>query len=132
VATEIDLPWTYVAGPAGLIGQLIADDRIEALPAAPADPLTRVENWVAAWAEEAAAGLLQSGEAVITTSRGTVQSWLDRPVRGQPTELRTRSVGDNGVMSGGGQPLSRAADYEALRLEIASRLARAIIELVGV
>ncbi len=33
VATEIDLAWTYVGGPAGLIGQLISEARIEALPA---------------------------------------------------------------------------------------------------
>ena len=37
VATEIDLEWTYVGGPRGLIDAILADDRIEALPAAPDD-----------------------------------------------------------------------------------------------
>ena len=32
VASEIDLLWTYVGGPRGLIDTILADDRIEALP----------------------------------------------------------------------------------------------------
>jgi hypothetical protein len=35
VASEIDLQWTYVGGPRGLIDAVLADDRIEALPATP-------------------------------------------------------------------------------------------------
>jgi hypothetical protein len=33
VATEIDYAWTYVGGPAELIERVLADDRLEALPA---------------------------------------------------------------------------------------------------
>ena len=65
---------------------MLADPRIEALPAGPGDPLARVEDWVTGWAEQAAADLFATGEAVITTSRGTVQAWLSRPglaARGQ-------------------------------------------------
>ncbi len=79
VATEIDLAWTYVAGPAGLIDALLADSRLEALPARPDDPLTRVEDWVSGWAEQAADDLLATGEATITTCRGTVRARLTRP-----------------------------------------------------
>jgi hypothetical protein len=81
VASEIDLAWTYVAGPAGLIERLVAEERIEALPARPADPLTRIEEWVASWAAAATAELLATGEATITTSPGTDRAWLDRPSR---------------------------------------------------
>ncbi len=53
VASEIDLGWSYLGGPAGLIGQVLADPRIEALPASPDDPVSRVEDWVDAWARAA-------------------------------------------------------------------------------
>ena len=46
VATDVDLPWTYVGGPRGLIDAIAADRRIEALPASPGDPVSRVEDWV--------------------------------------------------------------------------------------
>ena len=35
VASEIDLGWSYVGGQAGLIEQVLADERIEALPGQP-------------------------------------------------------------------------------------------------
>lgn len=38
VASDVDLRWTYVGGPRGLIDAIIADQRIEALPASPDDP----------------------------------------------------------------------------------------------
>jgi len=34
VATEIDLAWTYVGGPAALISDVLANSRLEASPAA--------------------------------------------------------------------------------------------------
>jgi hypothetical protein len=37
VATEIDLAWTYVGGPAALIADLLTDDHLEALPAQSSD-----------------------------------------------------------------------------------------------
>ena len=89
VATEIDLPWTYVGGPAGLIDRILADERIEALPAEPADSVTHIEEWVTTAADQAAATLLTDGEAVMTTSGGTLRAWLDRPSRFRPGWLRT-------------------------------------------
>ena len=132
VASEIDLAWTYVGGPADLIERLIADGRIEALPAGPDDPLTRVEDWVASWTAEAAAELLSTGEAIITTSRGTVRAWLQRPTRLRRGALRTRSICDNsgGGWSGGHTPLSRSGE-EGLRAEISQYLSHAVIGLVG-
>lgn len=128
VASEIDLAWTYLAGPAELIRAVLADFRLEALPARPDDPLTRTEDWVSAWADHAAGRLLAAGEATITTCRGTVRAWLTRPGHVRSGWLNTESEGGNGV-SGSGR---LQADTEAgLREEIRHRLTWAIIDLVG-
>ena len=130
VASEIDLHWTYLAGPAGLIRAVLADPRLEALPARPDDRLTRVEDWVSAWAGQAADRLLAAGQATITTSRGTVRARLARPGPGRSGSLSTESVSDNGVNGTSNTCLN--ADTEAgLREEIRRPLIWAIIDLVG-
>jgi hypothetical protein len=130
VATEIDLPWTYVGGPVSLIDSILGDERIEALPAEPGDPLTHVEEWVSGWVDAATAALLADGEAVISTSRGIVRAWLDRPGRFSRGVLRTSAVGDNGVTSGSDGRLSGRGEA-AVRDEVAHYLTRAIVGLVG-
>ena len=130
VASEIDLPWTYLGGPAGLIGAVRADPRLEALPARPDDPLGRVEDWVSAWAEQAADRLLAAGEATITTSRGTVLARLARPRPGLAGSLSTQSVADNGVSRTGSTRLHEGTEA-GLRGEIRRPLIWAIIDLVG-
>ena len=130
VASEIDLAWTYVGGPAGMIERLLADGRIEAQPAAPDDPRTRVEAWVEGWVADAVAQLLSAGEAVIATPRGTVQAWLERPSWRGHAALRTRSDGDNGV-SGSGECRLSHRDGEDLRDEISLHLTCEVIGLVG-
>lgn len=130
VASEIDLPWTYVGGPAGLIGQLLADQRLEVLPAGLADAVNRVEDWVAAWAAQAARSLLSAGEDTIATSRGTLQAWLQRPDQLRPGLLRTHVVGDNGVTSDG-QHLLRGRDEADLPETIRRYLIQELIGLVG-
>jgi hypothetical protein len=129
VASEIDLPWTYVGGPAGLIERLLADGRLEVLPAGPDDPLTRTEDWVTTWAAEATTRLLSTGEAVITTSRGTVEARLERlRGRGRAT-LRTWTRGDSGVTRRTWGTLSHR-DKGGQRDEICRRLCWALIGLV--
>jgi hypothetical protein len=130
VATEIDLAWTYVGGPAGLIEAILDDQRLEALPAEPGDPLTHVEAWVTSWVDEAAAQLLAGGPAVITTSRGTVRARLDRPSRFRRGGLRTSTEGENGVSGSGWVGLGHR-DGEELREEISLYLTLAVIGLVG-
>jgi hypothetical protein len=130
VASEIDLPWTYLAGPAGLIRTVLADPRLEALPTRPGDPLNRTEDWVSAWAEQAAERLLATGDATITTSRGTVRAWLARPGQGRAGGLSIASRGDNGVSGSSGARL-HAGTEAGLREEIRKRLTVAIIDLVG-
>jgi hypothetical protein len=54
VASEIDLPWTYVAGSKELAGRLPSNVRIEALPAEPTDsPHPRMEEWIQLLVEDA-------------------------------------------------------------------------------
>jgi hypothetical protein len=130
VASEIDLPWTYVGGPAGLIERILTDERIEAIPAGPADPLNRVEEWVTTWVTQATTRLLADGEAVISTSRGTVHAWLERPSRLRRAMLRTHTVGDNGVSGSSEGALSHRGGQE-LRDEISFYLTHQVIDLVG-
>jgi hypothetical protein len=130
VASEIDLGWSYIGGPAGLIGQVLADPRIEALPASPDDPVSRVEDWVYAWAEVAAEQLMTAGTATISTSRGTVRATLRRPSWHGSGWLETSSSGDNGVDGSSRTRLSRATDAE-LRDEICHYLIWQLIGLVG-
>jgi len=121
VATEIDLEWTYVGGPRGLIDAILADDRIEALPAAPDDPVSRIEDWVSAWADELADGLLTRGEASLTTSRGTVEAWL----RSGELVIETTSALDESSSAGSSGRLSD----DNLREELLFQLTYAILEL---
>jgi hypothetical protein len=130
VATEIDLPWTYVGGPADLIERILGDERIEALAAEPGDSLTHIEEWVTRWVDDATATLLADGEAFIATSRGTVQAWLDLPSWLGRGMLRTRTAGDNGVSGTSQVGLSRSARAD-LRDDISFYLTSAITGLVG-
>jgi hypothetical protein len=130
VASEIDLGWSYVGGPAGLIGQVLADPRIEALATSPDDPVSRVEDWVDAWAQTAAEQLMTSGTATVDTSRGTIRATLRRPSWHGSGWLEISSAGDNGVSGGGSTRLSRGTDAE-LRDEICVYLTWQLIDLVG-
>ncbi|MCL4414132.1 MAG: hypothetical protein M1522_05180 [Actinobacteria bacterium] len=132
VASEIDLAWTYVAGSGTLIHEILADERIEALPAGPDDPLTRVEPFVVGLVEEAITKLLATGDTVIATSRGSVEAWMARPKRLRPGSLRTRADHDDSSRgSGGGGAVLRAHDEPGLRRELSFYLTVAVIGLVG-
>jgi hypothetical protein len=130
VASEIDLGWSYLGGPAGLIEQVLADQRIEALPIGPDDPVSRVEDWVDAWAQTATEQLMTAGTATIDTSRGTIQATLRRPAWHGAAWLETSSAGDNGVGGGSRTRLSRRTDAE-LRDEVCVYLIWQLIDLVG-
>jgi hypothetical protein len=58
VASEVDLAWTYVGGSASAVDRLLGDARVEAVPAAAGDPLTRVEAWVQRWVDAGTEALL--------------------------------------------------------------------------
>jgi hypothetical protein len=130
VASEIDLGWSYVGGPAGLIEQVLADERIEALPASPDDPVSRVEDWVNAWAVAATEQLLTAGAATVDTSRGTIRATLRRPSWHGAGLLEISSAGDNGVSGSSSTRLSQRTDAD-LRDEICVYLTWQLIDLVG-
>jgi hypothetical protein len=130
VASEIDLGWSYVGGPAGLIEQILADERIEALPASPDDPVSRVEDWVDGWAAAATEQLMTAGAATVATSRGTVRATLRRPSWHGAGLLEISSTGDNGVSGSSSTRLSQRTDVD-LRDEVGAYLTWQLIDLVG-
>jgi hypothetical protein len=129
VTSEIDLQWTYVGGPRGLIDAVLADDRIEALPATPDDPVSRIEDWVTAWADQLADGLMASGAASLSTPRGSVDAWLRRPHGIRKGDLRIevagRSVSGSSVRSG------LRGDDQKLQREVHDYLTFAVLGLTG-
>jgi hypothetical protein len=122
VASEIDLPWTYVGGPQGLIDAILADDRIEAQPAAPDDRVYRVEDWVAAWVDQLLEGVLTHGTATLTTPRGSVRAQLDTS-----EGLRIYVNGLDGDSSSSWTPLG---DPDELRESVRFHLTLAVLGLV--
>ena len=131
VASEIDLPWTYVGGSAALIASLLADDRVEAQPVSPGDNHhQRAPDWLVPAIAQAATELLDSGEATLHTWRGTVQMQLERPQGRASGSLRTRREGPN--QRGPGSSWTRVWERDPRRLrDIVTRsLSSAVIELI--
>ncbi len=125
VASEIDLAWTYVGGTTAAIDRLLGDARVEAVPAAPDDPLTRVEAWVQRWVDEATEVLLASGRATIATSMGSLEALLERPRGRRPGRLRIHRDGWSA------DTVVRHAGKDGLRRSVSSSVTHAVIELVG-
>jgi hypothetical protein len=129
VASEIDLPWTYVGGSRELIDAILADERIEALPAAPQDPVSRVEDWVTAWVGELADGLMARGAASLRTPSGSVSAWLRRPRGIRKGQLRIEVSGRDG--NGTSVRPGLHGDDEQLRREVHDYLTIAVLDLTG-
>jgi hypothetical protein len=110
VASEIDLPWTYVGGPRGLIAAILADDRIEALPAASGDQVNRTEDWVAAWAGQLLEDLLARGTASLSTPRGSVDARLRRPHGTAGGDLSIEITGRDGSTGSSWSALDQGED----------------------
>lgn len=127
VATEIDLPWTYVGGPRGLIDAILADAGIEALPAAADDPVSRVEDWVGAWIDQLTDALLANGTASLSTPRGKIDARLRRPRGIRHGELRIERTGPDS--SGSSVSPGLRGDDEQLRREVYLQLMFAVLEL---
>jgi hypothetical protein len=77
VASEIDLPCTYLGGPAELVGQVLGHPSLEALPAQ-LDDLVCVQppRWLEDRVDAAAEELLEHGHTTLTTSVGAVHATL--------------------------------------------------------
>ena len=127
VASEIDLPWTYIGGPRGLIDAILADDRIEALPAAPDDRVSRVEDWVAVWADQLLEDLLACGTASLSTPRGSVDARLRPPQGIRHGELRIAVTGRDGGSGNSWTPLDTGGNE--LRSTVHGYLTMAVLGL---
>jgi hypothetical protein len=79
VVSDIDLPWTYVAGTDETVAVLLAAPGLEVLRARPEDPVRRVEDWVSRWVAAGTDELMRGGNTRIETTRGVVAAWFDRP-----------------------------------------------------
>ncbi len=130
VATEIDLPWSYVGGSADLVEQIVADERIEALPARVGDSLARREPFVDALAATALTALLDRGEAEIDIGIATVRARLERAGSEPRAALVVTAAGERGRGSRSQRELA-AADEAAFRALLADELAAAIVSFAG-
>jgi hypothetical protein len=89
VASEIDLPWTYLGGSEAVVAEVLGrTETIEALRSAPDDEVNRVEPWVEARAAAAASELLETGHTTVTTGAGIDQAWLQPHQPGKPGTFR--------------------------------------------
>ena len=87
VASEIDLPSTYVGGSRQLAAQLVEDHRIETLAAEPTDSSFRVASWVVELVENSVDTLISSKRLAIDTDVGFVYASLTH------SRLRRRGTG---------------------------------------
>ncbi|HEY1832292.1 MAG TPA: hypothetical protein VGG38_18800 [Acidimicrobiales bacterium] len=129
VATELDLQWTYVAGTAGMIDEILVDRRIEALPVDPADPMMRIEGWVQNWIDAAVSALFENGQASITTSMGTIRASLERPSRLHHGAFRCQSTDLEGrARSSTAVPL-RSTNAEEILSDVTFTLTHQVLAL---
>jgi len=134
VATEIDLDWTYVGGPSGLIDRLVADQRVEAQRARAGDHHhLRVQPWLARAIDRTTDELFASGQATLHTWRGNLSAQLERPRDDRDGFLRTRCEGEDPLtrpQSGSGWTRlhDHDPDGDALRAAVTSALTIRVID----
>ena len=130
VATEIDLAWTYIGGPAALISEVLANPRLEAQPASPGDHhRQRTPEWLASAIEVTATTLLESGTATLHTWRGDVHAQLKRPHGQTDGDLHIQRRPSTGF-GGSGWRRMNEPDPVRLRHRLTTALTWAAIELL--
>jgi hypothetical protein len=118
VASEIDLPWTYLAGPSTLIEAVLGELRLEALPARDDDPMQfRVHGWLVDTIAAAATELAESGAITVTTPAGSVHAHLTRPTPEEQGWLHTdyESAGGDNSGSSSGSAIETTSEDELLK-----------------
>jgi hypothetical protein len=128
VASEIDLPWTYVGGCHRLIDGLLECEELETLPAGPDDRVWRVESWVARWVNEGVNALMRDGHCQIVTTRGVVSGWFQRPGL-SPGALGITAETTDGRRAGRRTQLEPSTD-ERVRRVLALHLTMSVVDLV--
>jgi hypothetical protein len=129
VASEIDLPWTYVGGSSGLIERLLADDRLETVAASPDDPCWHdVDGCLTSLIDRTVADVVATGSARLELAAGTVSvTWMPARRQGRGT-VTTRSERSGGW--GGRNSPVRARDPEEMNRQIAREIHRAVLNLI--
>jgi hypothetical protein len=128
VASEIDLRWTYVGGSSELIARILADERVEALPATPEDPSSlAVSGWLSDIIETATDELMATGSLHLEFALGSVEmSWRDEKQRGRfVIDSRTTA---RSAWSSNSSPIW-ARDRTFLRSRMRSQVERAVLQL---
>jgi hypothetical protein len=128
VVSEVDLCWSYVGGSAALVGELVTDPAIEALPADPWHLHSWVEGYIVEHAQRTVSGLIGTGKASIETAGGTVRATLRQPGR-RSGSLRIQSEGRHVVNSREEHRLTASGEAE-LAAEITGYLTMALTGLV--
>ncbi len=130
VASEIDLPWTYVGGTSALVTDLTCDPRVEAQRVSPSDNHhQRAPGWLVRPIEHAVVELLDSGQATVQTWRGTVRAYLQRPRGGHSGSLSTEHEVPE-MRTGSRWMRLDEHDPDRLRDVLTWSLTSAVIELV--
>lgn len=92
VASEIDLPWTYVGGSRQLIDVILASDQLEAMETSPEDSLQRrLPAWLRERVRVAIDDVVNSGSTAFEIAGGTVVVTLERRRR-KKSYLVTRAT----------------------------------------
>jgi hypothetical protein len=128
VASDIDLPWTYVGGSSKLIEELLAREDLEVLPAGPADTVWRIEKWIVQWVATGVEELLRTGNCRIETSRGVIDAWFERPGL-EPGTLGITSETDDGRRWGKRTRIEHRVEVELRRL-LSLHLMMHLVDLV--
>jgi hypothetical protein len=132
VASEIDLPSTYVGGSRQLAAELVEDDRIETLAAEPSDASFRVAPWVEELVDNSVDTLISSKRLAIDTEVGFVYASLGRSRlrrRGTETFAIATARADGSMVSR--QRAVRIGPDDDLRGSLALALTQAVIDLAG-
>ena len=130
VASEIDLPWTYVAGPKDLIDTLLGDGRIEALATAPDDSTgMELAHWLVQRVVTASDEVVRNGAATLELAAGTVIVDLQRINRTRST-LTWRAV-----RRGGSASSTTPIDHrhrDSMLDEVRNAISHAVLALIQV
>jgi hypothetical protein len=128
IASEIDLPWTYLGGPRRLVEDVLACPDLETLPAGADDRVWRIEGWVARWASEGVNALMAGGHCQIVTTRGVVSAWFERPGL-SPGALGVTAETNDGRRAGRRTQIEHSTD-ERIRRLLTLHLTMNVVDLV--
>jgi hypothetical protein len=128
VASEIDLPWTYVGGSRDLILSLLQDDRLEAVEVLPGDPVSvDFVEWLRRRIDIVAEQVVRTGSAKMDFALGDVELRLEL-LGTRKAILISKSVRGNG-WAGGNLPIRTQQPAELLE-QVRLGIRSAVLALV--